>query len=35
VEQFTISFANKGKDTCTLQLDWEKTQVTADIKEKK
>jgi hypothetical protein len=35
VEQFTISFANKGKDTCTLQLDWEKTQVTADVKEKK
>src|SRR5437588_6760841 len=26
VEQFTISFANKGADTCTLRLDWEKTQ---------
>jgi hypothetical protein len=35
VEQFTISFANKDKDTCTLQLDWEKTRVTADVKEKK
>jgi len=35
VEQFTIGFANKGKDTCTLQLDWEKTQAFVDVKEKK
>jgi len=35
VEQFTISFANKGTDTCTLQLDWEKTRVEVDVKEKK
>jgi hypothetical protein len=35
VEQFTISLPNKGGDTCTLRLDWEKTRVEADIKEKK
>src|SRR3954468_8317226 len=35
VEQFTITLPSKGGDTCTLQLDWEKTQVTADVKEKK
>ena len=35
VEQFTISLPSKGGDTCTLQLDWEKTRVTADVKEKK
>jgi hypothetical protein len=35
VEQFTISLPSKGEDTCTLQLEWEKTQATADVKEKK
>jgi hypothetical protein len=35
VEQFTISLPSKGGDTCTLQLDWEKTRATADVKEKK
>src|SRR4051812_13829148 len=35
VEQFTISLSNKGGDTCTLQLDWEKTRVEVDVKEKK
>ena len=35
VEQFTISIPNKGGDTCTLQLDWEKTRVEADVKERK
>ena len=35
VEQFTISFANKGNDTCTMQLDWEKTRAEVDVKEKK
>src|SRR4051795_8978219 len=35
VEQFTISLPSKGGDTCTLRLDWEKTRVTADLKEKK
>ncbi len=35
VEQFTIAYVNKGKDTCTLRLDWEKTRVEVDVKEKK
>ena len=35
VEQFTISLPNKGGDTCTLQLDWEKTRSSVDVKEKK
>jgi Protein of unknown function (DUF2911) len=35
VEQFTLSYVNKGKDTCTLQLDWANTRVTAEVKEKK
>jgi hypothetical protein len=35
VEQFTISLKNKGPDTCTLQLDWEKTRASVDVKEKK
>ena len=35
VEQFTISLANKGGDTCTMNLDWEKTRASVDVKEKK
>ena len=35
VEQFTISLMNKGPDTCTLRLDWEKTRAYVDVKEKK
>jgi hypothetical protein len=35
VEQFTISLPNKSGDTCTLQLDWEKTRAEVDVKEKK
>jgi len=35
VEQFTISLPNKGGDSCTLRLDWEKTRAEVDVKEKK
>ena len=35
VEQFTISYVNKGADTCTMNLDWEKARVSVDVKEKK
>ena len=35
VEQFTLAYATKGKDTCTLNLDWEKTRASVDVKEKK
>ena len=35
VEQFTISLPNKGSDTCTLRLEWEKTRAEVDVVEKK
>ncbi len=34
VENFTISFDQKG-DSCVMNLDWENTRASVDIKEKK
>ncbi len=34
VENFTIAFDPKG-DTCTMRLEWENTQASIDVKEKK
>jgi len=35
VEQFTISFDQRGGDTAQLNLQWEKTQASVEVKEKK
>ena len=35
VEQFTISFDKTGADSAKLNLDWEKTRASVDVKEKK
>ncbi|PYY16346.1 MAG: hypothetical protein DMG60_15295 [Acidobacteria bacterium] len=35
VEQFTISFDKTGGDSAKLNLDWEKTRASVDLKEKK
>jgi hypothetical protein len=35
VEQFTISLDKKGGDAAQLNLQWEKTQASVDVKEKK
>jgi hypothetical protein len=35
VEQFTISLENKGADSATLNIDWETTRASVDVKEKK
>ena len=35
VEQFTISFDKTGGDSAKLNLDWEKTRASVDVKEKK
>ena len=35
VEQFTISFDKKGGDAAQLNLQWEKTQASVEVKEKK
>ena len=35
VEQFTISLDKKGGDTAQLNLQWEKTQASVEVKEKK
>ena len=35
VEQFTISFDKTGGDSGKLNLDWEKTRSSVDVKEKK
>jgi hypothetical protein len=32
VEQFTISFDKKNENTATLNLDWENTRVSVEIK---
>jgi hypothetical protein len=35
VEQFTISFDKTGGDSAKLNLDWEKTRASVEVKEKK
>jgi hypothetical protein len=35
VEQFTISFENRGADAGVMKLDWEKTSVPVEFKESK
>jgi len=35
VEQFTISFEQKGSDAAQLNLQWEKTQASIEVREKK
>jgi DUF2911 family protein len=35
LEQFTISFDKTGGDSATLNLDWENTRASVDVKEKK
>ena len=35
VEQFTISFDKKGGDAAQLNLQWEKTQASVEVREKK
>src|SRR5438067_3887301 len=35
VEQFTIAFDKTGGDSAKLNLDWEKTRASVDVKEKK
>jgi DUF2911 family protein len=35
VEQFTIGFDKTGGDSAKLNLDWEKTRASAEVKEKK
>ena len=35
VEQFTISLDQKGSDAAQLNLQWEKTQASVEVKEKK
>ena len=35
VEQFTITLDKKGGDTAQLNLEWEKTQASVEVKEKK
>lgn len=35
VEQFTISLDKTGADSAKLNLDWEKTRASVDVKEKK
>ncbi|HET9743285.1 MAG TPA: DUF2911 domain-containing protein [Terriglobales bacterium] len=34
VEQFTMSFSKSGDDSATLNLDWEKTRASVEVKEK-